>query len=121
MTLEGANELATAAEAAGLPLAGLLETLLGDLLLAAPKAAAPTQTPTVANQYASPGPAPSGTLVGQRGPSVTCFVEACTTSIGMLALQPFTGGGNQLSGEDALKLQWPSDDEAASEGLEVLG
>ena len=32
----GANELATAAEAAGLPPAGLLETLLGDLLLAAP-------------------------------------------------------------------------------------
>ena len=45
VALGGANELATAAEAAGLPPAGLLETLLGDLLLAAPRSAAPTQAP----------------------------------------------------------------------------
>ena len=46
VAMGGAKELATAAEAAGLPPAGLLDTLLGDLLQAAP--CATTQTPAPA-------------------------------------------------------------------------
>ena len=54
VAMGGAKELATAAEAAGLPPAGLLDTLLGDLLQAAPCATTKPQRPQPRNGRSAP-------------------------------------------------------------------